>query len=661
MPCPGLGPGVLTTNWLFQRYSGTNQKLIPVVFTPSNVREVVAGVQTAESVGGFLKAIGSQWSYSDVAVDDTTTHVMNTEMLKALLSHSGTSKRRPVPHQFPFTAVIPFALKDTLQPRQRYYVHVEAGIKIWSLNCILDSMRDLFGRGLAMPTLGGDNGQSLAGAISTATHGTHIDLPPIADAVRAIHLVGPGGQEWWIEREGADSITDPGRLAQAQQAGLLCKDIIVRYQDLLFRSVLVSMGRMGVVYSYVLEAVDAYNLHRVGRSSTWSKEQTTVQNIQSADLYFGYKDPWVEILVDPYADANREHACIVTTCDSAATQVMDRFSPQTPDPCATQIIVPILSALQLTLPIEIGAAAAAAIAGLSLLNLIPFVGPVLFGLASSAAITTATAALVNLQVAIANFLAASAEGDPGEGIANICNMAVDAGHKELIPTLIPLLMSFIRSPTEDELGESYRILTGQPACPQPRYANPICQRQIDGADFAVDLSAGKTNLFDFISDVFALTQSFYDANTPVGFAMSLRFTRKTAALLGMQQFTRTCSVEFAMLRGLNGQPSFLEQLYQVALNHGAIAHWGLMNELRKDQVSTLYPDLAKWQVSLAEIIAGGSGSASTFDSKFAMDRGLEPAILHTLPGGLSAALNRLKLSLQSKLARAKLMKRPQPN
>src|SRR5580698_8882899 len=122
----------------------------------------------------------------------------------------------------------------------------------------------------------------------------------------------------------------------------------------------------------------------------------------------------------------------------------------------------------------------------------------------------------------------------------------------------------------------------------------------------------------------------------------------------MQQFSRTCSVEFAMLRGLNGQASFLEQLYQVALNHGAIAHWGLMNELRKDQVSMLYPDLAKWQVSLAEIIAGGSGSASTFDSKFAMDRGLEPAILHTLPGGLSAALNRLKLSLQSKLARSKL-------
>jgi hypothetical protein len=59
MPCPGSSPGVVTTNWLFQRYAGTNPKLVPVTFSPSNVGEVVAGVFSAESVGGFLKAIPS--------------------------------------------------------------------------------------------------------------------------------------------------------------------------------------------------------------------------------------------------------------------------------------------------------------------------------------------------------------------------------------------------------------------------------------------------------------------------------------------------------------------------------------------------------------------------------------------------------------------------
>ena len=68
------------------------------------------------------------------------------------------------------------------------------GITIHDLNDALDGM------GLAMPTLGGANGQTLAGAFSTGTHGSDVDLPPIADGVRAIHMVGPGGQEWWLER-----------------------------------------------------------------------------------------------------------------------------------------------------------------------------------------------------------------------------------------------------------------------------------------------------------------------------------------------------------------------------------------------------------------------------------------------------------------------------
>lgn len=659
MPCPGPDPGVVTTNWLFQRYSGTNPKRVPVTFSPSNVGEVVAGVRAAESVQGLLKAIGTGWSYSDVAVDDTTTHVMQTDLLKNVLSQSGPFKGLHT--HFPVSAVIPFALKSTLQARSRYYIHVEAGIKIWELNCRLDVMRDAFGTGLAMPTLGGDNGQSLAGAISTGTHGTHVDLPPIADAVRAIHLVGPGGQEWWIEREGGKSITDPARLEQVRQAGVLCNDIIARYDDRLFRAVLVSMGRMGVVYSYVLEAVDAYKLSRRGKASTWSAEQNTVKNIQAADPFIGYKDQWVEILVDPYADASGEHACIVTTCDTAASQAPNRINPPSGDPCAGTVINPLLSALVAQIPLDIGVAAAAAVAGLSVLTFIPFVGPALYAIASSAAVTAATAALGVLEEAVVEFLAASAEGSPGEGIANICNLAVAAGHKEIIPALIPQIMGTLRSSTENELGESYRILTGQPACPMPRYDNPICQRQIDGADFAVDLSVGKTNLFDFILEVFLLTQGLYDANTPVGFAMSLRFTTNTSALLGMQQFSRTCSVEFAMLRGLREQEAFFEQLVGTALRHGAIPHWGLLNNLTAAQVSTLYPDLGEWQVALAEIIAGGGGSTTTFDSQFARDRGLEPATLHTLPGGLGAALSRLKLSLLSKFAKAKLMKQPTPN
>jgi hypothetical protein len=658
MTCPGNGSrGTETPNWLFQNWARTKRWVVPIVFNPKNVHQVVAGVQKAESDGGTLKAMGSGWSYSDAALDGTTTHVMNTDGLNRVLNQHRVLNQ---PVAKPRKAVIPFALKDALQPRQRHFVHVEAGIKLWELNCALDNMRDKFNFGLAMPTLGGDKGQSLAGAISTGTHGSHVDLPPIADAVRAIHLVGPGGQEWWIEREGDKSVTDPVRMATARQGGLLCGDIVVKYEDSLFRAVLVSMGRMGVIYSYVLEVVDAFKLNRTARLSTWSAEQSTVRKIQSLAPGFPFTDPWIEIVVNPYADANGDHACVVTTCDPAGLVAEDNINPPSLDPCATQVVVPVLLALQALLPLEIAAAAAAAVTGLSFLLAIPFVGPPLFALLSAPLIAAATSTLVALDVALADVLAEAAGGTPGAGIADLCNLAAKAGHKELIPALIAPIMKFLRPENEDELGPSYRILTGQDACPRsgspaPPDPQPLCMRQIDGAELALDLSPGKNNLFDFMSDVFALTDSFYNSNVPVGFAMSLRFSRNTTAMLGMQQFVRTCSIEFMMLRGLDGQADFLQQLFAIARRHGAIPHWGLLNQLTADEVHMLYPEMGKWRLALTEIITGGNGQAATFRSNFSLDRGLEPGTVHRLP--LPA---RIDLFLRRQLALMRLLKPKQP-
>src|SRR5262245_56793555 len=155
MTCQGDGStGVQTQNWLFKNWAGTYRRVIPTTFNPTSREQVVAGVQAAERAGGHLKAVGSQWSYSGVAVDDSTTHVMMTDGLQRVLS----------PPTNPLENIIPFALKAGLQPRARYFVHVEAGLKIHVLNCLLDGM------GLAMPTLGGSNGQSIAGVLATGTH-----------------------------------------------------------------------------------------------------------------------------------------------------------------------------------------------------------------------------------------------------------------------------------------------------------------------------------------------------------------------------------------------------------------------------------------------------------------------------------------------------------
>jgi FAD/FMN-containing dehydrogenase len=52
--------------------------------------------------------------------------------------------------------------------------HIEAGATIAEVNAAVQA------RGLALSTLGRSNGQSLAGAPSTSTHGGDIELPTLA-------------------------------------------------------------------------------------------------------------------------------------------------------------------------------------------------------------------------------------------------------------------------------------------------------------------------------------------------------------------------------------------------------------------------------------------------------------------------------------------------
>lgn len=626
MTCSGRGStGIITENWLFENWARTRRILVPVVFNPTGVAEIVAGVLEVERAKGTLKAMGSQWSYSDVAVDDTTGYVINTMQLKEVLS--GSTAMPPI-------AVLPFALNKDLRKKSRskYFVHVEAGIKIHQLNCQLDAL------GLAMPTLGGNNGQSLAGVISTGTHGSDVNDVPIADAVAAIHLVGPGGQEWWIERdEGDGSITDPGRMGELRQMDVLCRDIRLEYNTSLFRAVLVSMGRMGVIYSCVLRAVDAFGLTQNRRVSTWTAERARLRNPIAP---FG-TDTFVEIFLNPYPDAMGEHSCIVTVRNKAATGVA--FRPDDPDDpafgaatlrgfCRTPHMTQILVALNLSIGPLILAATSAAVAALAALNAIPVVGPVLFAVASTGAIAAATAVYVNLQNALLACLIETPGGNFAEQLSNVVNLAVKAGQQSIIPLIVSSMAGSLRptgnrsdgTPIHPLTRESYRISTEQKQCPIAPLEASNCERNMDGMEFAFDMSPGKENLFTFISSLLALADEFYAAQTPPAFGFSLRFTGKTEALLGMQQFARTCSVEIFLLRRVASHERFIAKIYELAASNGGIPHWGLMHSLTKDQVSKLYPAASEWRQALRYIIDGGGGRTETFQSRFSIERGLEP-------------------------------------
>ncbi|MHA7631746.1 D-arabinono-1,4-lactone oxidase [Corallococcus sp. M7] len=437
-------------------------------------------------------------------------------------------------------------------------------------------------------------------------------------------------------------------MESARDAGRLCSDIRIVYDTELFNAVLVSAGRMGVIYAVVVEVVNAFRLREDRERTTWNQARARIQT-QIIDAGEAYEGPrFMEVVLSPYADGAGERICVIST--RSETEEASNERPPAPDifgfVCNLQPLTPILAGLAGLIPGLIAAAVGVALAGISWMLFVPFVGGIMYAAASSVVITAATTGLIALQTAIASLLAV-----PGENIAsrlaNIVNLATAVGQKRIVPELINAMITFQRNPDEAPIiKESFRIMTAQPACGVPWRDSPNCMREIDGLEFALPATPGSTALFAFIDDVFALTREFFDNNRPPGFGLSIRFTRGTRASIGMQQFARTASVEFLMLRGFAGHDEFRRRLYAIARTHGAIPHWGLIHEIDVPEVERLYGErLTSWRRQLQRLITAGGGRTETFRTSFSLSRGLEPLPGCIVPRGLVDIARRILLAL----------------
>lgn len=622
MVCAGDGSvGPIQAPWQFENWARSTRFSVPARISPGTREQLVAAVQWAERGGRVLKAVGSGWSYPGTAVTPDVDDALDTRGLRAVLSGTDPDSS---------ATLLPFALNDAARAQHRYLLHVEAGITLRELNCRLDAGGAAPGSALALRTLGGSDGQTLAGAFSTGTHGSDVDHPPLADAVRAIHLVGPGGREWWIEPTGELAITDPARMEAARADGRLCADVRIAYDDLLFRAVLVSLGRMGVIYSVVIQAVDAFRLLQTRSQDTWTRAAANIRSeiVEAGEPYTGPR--FMEVVVSPYRNAAGEHDCVVTR------RVEEALLPPTPDGppdpfdlfCDAAPLSPLLAGLNAALPAAIGAAGAASVAAAGGLRAgLSFLGPLgeaFVDLFAPVAVSSATAALVALQAAVTAVTLAPGE-NPAAKLVSLCNLATAVGRTWVVRDLVNAMVGVIRDPDAPPVVMASYRFTGQPACPEPRREYPECMRQIDGVEFAFDATPGHDNLFRFMDDVFALTDEFYDAGRPPGFGISLRFTRGTTALLGMQRFARTCCVEFLMMRGINGHEDFRRRLYVLAAAHGGVPHWGLVHEIGAAAVHAAYGEAyVDWRMALGRLIEDGGGRNRTFSTSFSRERGLEP-------------------------------------
>jgi hypothetical protein len=594
LPRDPAGPVVYDSVW--GNWAGTQAATVWRRYAPTTLDQLVAIVQAARTDGVPVRAVGSGWSYSDIAIPSLASppiapsgYLVETHGLCAA----------PVP--FP-------------NFRGALLVHVEAGIQLCQLNTALD------GRGLALPTLGGSAGQTLAGAISTGTHGGDFGLYPIADMVRAIQLVGPDGAVYWIER-GSDRITTADVIV-AMFPHLAHGTIT--YDDRWFEAVLVSMGSMGIIYSMVLEVVPHFWLAQRVETSKWSQVRP---RLASRDL-FRTDDAafpgttFVEVVLTPnFAESDRhvpfspfdsapgDRSCLVTR-----RAPIPAPPPAPPPSCGFDPIGWFLAAMPQTngLPdftvLLATLATAVRTSAVSLPVVGPFVAPVGEGLAASLDALALTHPSLN------------------DLLAGVASLATATGQTWILRELNKLLMTSA-SQRKDGVGKGFEIMTGNDGTGG--------SQKIDSIELFFDATTPA-----YLDAIDALLDTIQRTGVCAGY-VSLRFTLGTRAALGMQQVVGSnCAVEVGLFPNLLHENDVIRALQALALDPraGARLHWGQRNELMgAAAVAHAYPRLSDWRVVRAQLT--GNGAVTTFDNAFTARCGLsgplQPRVAIIGPGTIS--------------------------
>jgi L-gulonolactone oxidase len=218
------------TAW--RNWAGDQRCAPRAVRRPASIERLAADVREAGERGLRVRAVGAGHSFSDIA---------RTDGMQLDLS----------------------AMNRVLDvDRASGLVRVEAGITIHDLS------RQLDGHGLALENLGDIDVQSIAGAISTATHGTGARLRNIASQVAQLTLVLADGSTLDCS-EDSDSET--------------------------YRAARVSLGSLGVIAELTLRCVPAFTLHGVDRPMPLAAVLESFDELASENDHF-------EFFVFPHAD-----------------------------------------------------------------------------------------------------------------------------------------------------------------------------------------------------------------------------------------------------------------------------------------------------------------------------------------------------------------------
>jgi len=182
-------------------------------------------IGTVSKKGERIRALGSAWSISLAAATDG--RLINTKPLNRLFRVTDPS------------------ISDSYTGDSKNLYFVQCGVSIGELN------RYLRLQGKSLKTSGASNGQTIAGALSTGTHGSAIDTGSVQDFVKGLHLITGPNRHVWLERA-SDPVTTSG-FADRLEAEVI-------RDDNTFNAALVSFGSFGIIHGVLIETEDIYLL-----------------------------------------------------------------------------------------------------------------------------------------------------------------------------------------------------------------------------------------------------------------------------------------------------------------------------------------------------------------------------------------------------------------
>ena len=192
---------------------------------PRSIDEIAAVVSASAAAGRPVRAVGSGHSYSPlVATEGTILSLDNFQGIEAVDTVAGE-------------------------------VTVRGGTKLRSIGPLLRR------HGLAMENLGDTDAQSLAGAISTGTHGSGIALGSVSTQVAGLTLVTATGDVIECSRE--------------------------RDEDV-FRAAAVSLGTLGIIARVRLKTVPAYRLERKKQNRQLDEVLAEIDSLVTDNRHFEF-------------------------------------------------------------------------------------------------------------------------------------------------------------------------------------------------------------------------------------------------------------------------------------------------------------------------------------------------------------------------------------